>query len=163
MKFLRHEAKLVDDWIRFEAEFRGTYAHQLTEAIRNCKTDEDLKNIMINSMLSRYSLYYTKSNKPYLTTKMMMELLDRDNFQFTSPSPRLNKLQQSLDYLTESSGLFPVLWKVDQIWGNDTSNELIQFLINSYKEKFEPNDDHIMWASKYGEFYRSEGKPWIKN
>lgn len=163
MKFLRHEAKLADDWIRFEAEFKGSYAHQLTEAIRNCKTDEDLKNTIINSILNRYSLYYTKSNKPHLTTRMMTELLDKNDFQFISPSPRLNKLEQSLDYLMESSGLFPVLWKVDQVWGNDTSIELIKFLIDSYKDKFKPNQDHIFWVSKYTEIYRQEGKPWVKD
>src|SRR5699024_11340038 len=89
----------------------NAFATRRSFDLRNCKTDEDLKNIKINSMLRRYSLYYTKSNKPYLTTKMMMELLDRDNFQFTSPSPRLNKLR-SEEHTSELQSRFDLIYSI---------------------------------------------------
>src|SRR5699024_7716802 len=54
MKHMRHIAKEVDDWTRVEAEFSGDYAHQLTDAIKECNSDEQLKNIIISSILDRY-------------------------------------------------------------------------------------------------------------
>ncbi|HEM2203619.1 TPA: hypothetical protein U0251_002908, partial [Listeria monocytogenes] len=51
MTHLRHEAEKLDDWVRYEAEYKGRYAHQLTDAIENCKSDEELKNIIVSSIL----------------------------------------------------------------------------------------------------------------
>lgn len=63
MTHMRHEAEQLNDWVRYEAEYKGRYAHQLTEAIKNYKTDEDLKNIIVNSIIDRYGFYYTKESK----------------------------------------------------------------------------------------------------
>jgi len=92
MTHLRHEAEKLDDWVRYEAEYKGRYAHQLTDAIENCKTDEELKNIIVSSILDRYGFYYTKENKkgkinrPTKETKKMLELLNNNDFKFDSPS-----------------------------------------------------------------------------
>ncbi|MFL0506577.1 hypothetical protein ACH0B5_12580 [Ureibacillus sp. 179-F W5.1 NHS] len=58
MKFMRHIAKEVDDWTRVEAEFSGDYAHQLTDGIKECSTDEQLKNVIISSLIDRYMFFY---------------------------------------------------------------------------------------------------------
>ena len=72
MKYYRHIAQVVDDWVRVEVEYSGDYAHQLTEQIKNCQTDEQLKEIILCSILSRYMFFYTKSNKPHKITKLMI-------------------------------------------------------------------------------------------
>lgn len=161
MKFLRHIAKEVDDWTRVEAEFTGAYAHQLTDAIKSCETDEQLKNLILSSILDRYMFFYTKSNRPHKLTKLMLELLDEKDFTFVSPSPRSNVLEQSIDHLIANSGLFPTLWKVGQIWGADASEELLDFLYEQYQANFNPNDDHTAWINKYKDIYQLDGKPWI--
>lgn len=160
MKFMRHVAKNVDDWTRLEAEFSGSYAHQFTDAIKNCNSDQELKNILLSSILDRYMFFYTKSNRPHKITKSMLKLLDKKNFQFESPSPRSNKLEQSINHLVTNSGLFPTLWKTEQIWGDETSIELLLFLYEFYKEHFEPNDDHEKWISNFKNVYVTDGKPW---
>lgn len=160
MKFLRHIAKEVDDWTRVEAEFTGAYAHQLTDAIKSCETDEQLKNLILSSILDRYMFFYTKSNRPHKLTRLMLELIDKKEFTFVSPSPRINILEQSIDHLIENSGLFPTLWKVEQIWGADASEELLDFLYEQYQANFKPNDDHNIWINKYKEVYQQDGKPW---
>ncbi|TCI52063.1 hypothetical protein EVJ30_10585 [Exiguobacterium sp. SH5S13] len=163
MKYLRHIAKEVDDWTRVEAEFSGDYAHQLTEAIKECNTDEQLKNIILSSLVDRYMLFYVNSNRPHKITRLMLELLDNKNFKFESPSPRNNLLEQTIDHLIKGSGLLPTLWKVQQIWGDDTAQDLMKYFYEQYYEVFEPNDDHISWVSKYKKLYLSEGKPWEEN
>ncbi len=162
MKFMRHVAKEVDDWTRVEAEFSGVYAHQLTEAIMQCETDDQLKNVIISSILDRYMFFYVDSNRPHKITKLMLELLNSKDFSFESSSPRNNLLPQSIDHLVKSSGLLPTLWKVQQIWGGDASKELMNYLYNEYQKGFFPNDDHKSWISKYKQIYLSEGKPWSK-
>lgn len=163
MKYLRHIAKEVKDWTRVEAEFSGEYAHQLTDAIKECDTDEQLKNVILSSLIDRYMLFYVNSNRPHKMTRLMLELLDDKEFHFESPSPRNNLLEQSIDHLIKSSGLLPTLWKAQQIWGDDTSRELMDYLYERYEDEFIPNDDHISWINKYKNLYLIEGKPWEEN
>lgn len=159
MKHMRHVAKEVDDWTRVEAEFSSEYAHQLTDAIKECETDEQLKNVMVSSLVDRYMLFYVNSNRPHKITKLMLELLDNKDFQFKSPSPRNNLLEQSIDHLLKGSGLLPTLWKVDAIWGEKTARKLLLYLYKQYLD-FEPNDDHIHWVNKYKQLYLHQGKSW---
>lgn len=160
MKYLRHIAKEVDDWTRVEAEFSGEYAHQLTDAIKECDTDEQLKNVIVSSLIDRYMLFYVNSNRPHKITRLMLELLDDKEFHFESPSPRNNLLEQSIDHLIKGSGLLPTLWKAQQIWGDNTSRELMDYLYERYEDEFVPNDDHVSWINKYKSLYLIEGKPW---
>ncbi|MBF2468050.1 replication initiation factor domain-containing protein [Listeria welshimeri] len=143
MKYMRHIAKEVDDWTRVEAEFSGEYAHQLTDAIRKCNTDEQLKNVIVSSLIDRYMFFYVNSNRPHKLTRLMLELLDKKDFHFESPSPRNNLLEQSIDHLIKGSGLLPTLWKVQQIWGDNTAQDLMDYLYKQYYDQFEANDDHI--------------------
>lgn len=160
MKYLRHVAKEVDDWTRVEAEFSGEYAHQLTDAIKECDTDGQLKNVIVSSLIDRYMLFYVNSNRPHKMTRLMLELLDDKEFHFESPSPRNNLLEQSIDHLIKGSGLLPSLWKAQQIWGDNTSRELMDYLYERYEDEFIPNDDHVSWINKYKSLYLIEGKPW---
>ena len=83
MSHMRHEDEKLEDWVRFEAEYKGEYAHQLTEAIRKCNTDTELKDGSVCSILDRYGIYYTKEsksgkvNRPTPETKKMLNLLDK--------------------------------------------------------------------------------------
>lgn len=161
MKYLRHIAKSEDtkDWIRIEAEIKGKYAHQMTEAIRGCETDNDLKNLIINSILDHYSFYYVKSRRPHKITKLMLELLEKKDFRFFSPSPRDNTLERSIEHLVTNSGLLPTMYKIEEIWGKKGVNEFLDYIIHEYK-KFKPNDDHIAWLRKRHNYYRLSNKPW---
>lgn len=166
MSHMRHEAEKLKDWVRFEAEYKGEYAHQLTEAIRGCNSDTDLKDIIVSSILDRYGIYYTKEskngkvNRPTPETKKMLNLLDNDNFAFTTKSTRNSLLSQSIHYIKTNSGLYPLLYKAKQIFGKDADKELLDWLYKEYYQGFSPNDDHIAFVKKYKKLYQKEGKPW---
>lgn len=166
MSHLRHEAKQLNDWVRFEAEYKGEYAHQLTEAIRNCNTESELKDIIVGSILDRYGIYYTKEsksgkvNRPTPETQKLLDLLDTDDFRFTTKSSRNSLLSQSIDYIRQNSGLFPLLYKANEIFGKGTDKELLEWLYDDYYQNFTPNDDHIGFVNKYKPLYQKEGKPW---
>lgn len=166
MSYLRHEAEQLDNWVRFEAEYKGHYAHQLTEAIKECHTDDDLKNIIVGSILDRYGMYYTKeskndnTNRPTKETKKMLDLLENNSFMFKTPNTRNSELFQTVDYLIKSSGLFPTLWKARQIWSDGADKKLMDYLLQVYYESFIPNDDHIAFVKKYKALYQREGFSW---
>ncbi len=166
MSHMRHEAEKLEDWVRFEAEYKGEYAHQLTEAISKCNTDTELKDVIVCSILDRYGIYYTKEsksgkvNRPTPETKKMLNLLDNNAFSFTTKSTRNSLLSQSINYIKTNSGLYPLLYKVKQIFGNDADKELLNWLYEEYYQKFSPNDDHIGFVKKYKKIYQKEGKPW---
>ena len=159
MKHMRHIAKTVEDWTRVEAKFMGHYAHQLTDEIMRCDTDDQLKNLIISSILDKYMFFYTKSNRPHKITKLMLELLDKKDFHFQPASSKNNLLDQSIDHLLKGSGLLPTLWKVEKIWGHGSATELLTHLYNEYQD-FEPNEQHVSWVNKYKNLYLIEGKPW---
>ena len=55
----------------------------------------------------------------------------------------------SLMHLVYGSGLFPALYKCDEIWGDESSMSLLQSLHDIYKEDYVPNDDVRLWLKKH--------------
>ena len=160
MKYLRHIAKECKDWVRLEAEFSSDYAHQLTFMFKNCKDDEELKNIILSSILDKYMFFYTNSGKPTKITRLMLKELDNKNFSLESPSPRNNSLEKSIDYLIKGSGLFSTMFKIQVIWGKCAVNEFIEYLKSEYENNYKPNNDVTIWINKNEESYLKQGKPW---
>lgn len=159
MKYLSHIANQVDDWVRVEAEISGKYSHQWTDAVTECRSDVDFKNLILSSILDRYMFFYVKSRKPHKITRLMLELMNDKQFTFSSPSPRDNSLKASIDHLIKGSGLFPTIYKIQAIWGDEGVAEFIEYLLSNY-ENFVPNDDHLVWIRKHHGANRLDGKPW---
>lgn len=152
------EAINCDNWVRFEAAFKGTYAHGLSDQLETIKNDLELKDLLVSALTDRYQFYYVKSEKLTTYTKKMLNLLHQRNFMFSTPSPRNNLLEQSQMHLLSGSGLFPYLYKVWRIWGDDGLKKCIAFLQNEF-ENYEPNDDVISWLKKYSVLYTKQGYP----
>ncbi|MEW4355109.1 hypothetical protein AB1I63_09725 [Streptococcus pneumoniae] len=146
-------------WIRFEAEIKGRYAHELTTHLKECQSDTDLKNLLLSAILDKYMFFYKRSNKPHKITELMIELLEEKNFSFSSAKQKISSLEESIHHIEHSSGLFSLLYKVDEIWGKETSIELLEYLYHQYKQCFRPNADHKKWLAQYSRYYRENGKP----
>lgn len=152
------EAIHLNSWVRFEAVFKGTYAHDLSEQLEAIQNDKDLKNLLVTALTDRYQFYYAKSEKPTTYTKKMLGLLNQRYFMFSSPSPRNNLLEQSQMHLLNGSGLFPYLFKVWHIWGDEGLKRCLTFLNDEF-EKYEPSDDVMAWLNKYSVLYTKQGYP----
>lgn len=153
-----HEAIHHDEWIRFEAVYKGAYAHDLSDQLEHINNDTELKDLLVSALTDRYHFYYAKSERLTNYTKKMIDLLNQKNFMFTSPSPRMNLLEQSQKHILNGSGLFPYLYKVSHIWGEDGLKKCLAFLYNEF-ENYEPNDDVISWLQKYSVLYSKQGCP----
>lgn len=152
------EAIYYNDWVRFEAVFKGKYAHELSEKIKKINNETDLKDILVSALTDRYQFYYSKSDKLTTYSKKMMDLLTQRNFSFNSPSPRYNLLEQSQRHIVSGSGLFPYLFKVWRIWGDEGLNKCVSYLHKEF-EDYEPNDDVLSWLKKYSALYSKQGLP----
>lgn len=152
------DAKQFDSWVRFEAVFKGTYAHDLSVQLGAIQNDTELKNLLVTALTDRYQFYYAKSEKLTIFTKKMLGLLNQRNFMFSSPSPRMNLLEQSQRHVLSGSGLFPYLFKVWHIWGDEGLQRCWDFLNDEF-QNFEPNDDIMAWLKKYSALYTKQGYP----
>src|SRR5699024_4768435 len=120
--------------------------------------DTELKNLLFSALTDRYQFHYAESNELTFYSKKMIDLLTKKNFSFSSPSPRVNLLEQSQKHILNGSGLFPYLYKVQSIWGNDGLESCLSFLQSEF-EKYKPNDDVLIWLNKYSEQYKNQGEP----
>lgn len=152
------EAVNCDSWVRFEASYKGTYAHSLSEKLNTINNANELKNLLVSALIDRYQFYYTKSDKQTIFTKKMIDLLIVKDFKFTCPSPRNNLLEQSQRHILRGSGLFPYLYKVYTIWGNEGLIDCLNFIYDEFGN-YVPNDDVIAWIRKYSELYKIQGMP----
>lgn len=157
----RNIDKNVEDWVRFEVEFKEKFAHQLTLALLDCQSDNEAKNIILSAVLDKYLFFYTKSNRLHKISKLMLEQLESGAFSFTTSKITDNSLEKSIQYLIRGSGLLALLWKVDQIYGQRSSPKLLGHFYQIYKNTFKPNKDHLSWLNKYQNELKDTKEPWI--
>lgn len=152
------EALQCDSWVRFEAVYKGNYAHDLSDELQGIKSDTELKDLLVTALTDRYQFYYAKSDKLTTYSKKMLDLLNQKSFIFNSPSPRTNLLEQSQKHILNGSGLFPYLYKVRRIWGDEGLKKCLTFLYDEF-DNYEPNDDVMLWLKKYSVLYTKQGYP----
>ncbi len=142
------EALNTASWVRFEAVFKGDYAHQLTDIIM-ATGEEKLKSLIADKVAEKYRFYDLESKK---YTNFTIALCNKSKEIFSRlrlESPRDNDLTRSLIHLVNGSGLFPTLYKCDEIWGDESSMNLLECLHDIYKDDYEPNDDVRLWLRKH--------------
>lgn len=142
------EALSTQSWVRFEAVYKGKYAHILTDLIRN--TDEDnLTDLIADKITEKYRFYDMETGEYTDFTKALLEKSKVDFERLQIDSPRDNDLIGSLYHLISGSGLFSTLYKCDEIWGNEASKELLKYLHGIFKKEYEPNEDIKLWLKKH--------------
>ena len=50
----------------------------------------------------------------------------------------------------KGSGLFPLLKKIEEIWGTQARNHFIIRLVQEYEINYTPNPDVRLWLTKFG-------------
>lgn len=147
-----YDAIKCEDWVRLEAQFLGKYAHDLTNVIRNCQSEEDLGQMVASSLIDRYSFYDPHGEKYHYITRKLMEIITTKTVFLSSPSPRNASLEKTFNYIIEGSGLMSLLYKIKRIYGEDGVNYVFGLLFEAY-DSYKPNEDVISWIEKYHEEY----------
>lgn len=146
--FRYKEALHTKSWVRFEAVFKGDYAHQLTDIIMGTG-EEKLKDLIACKVAEKYRFYDLENEKYTDFTTALCEKPEEDFPRLRLESPRDNDLIRSLKHLVNGSGLFSTLYKCDEIWGDESSMTLLECLHDIYKDGYEPNDDIRLWIKKH--------------
>ena len=146
--FRYQEALNTKSWVRFEAVFKGDYAHQLTDIIMKTG-DEKLTALIADKIAEKYRFYDLKKKKYMDFTTELLEKSEGNFQRLRLESPRDNDFFSSLKHLVRGSGLFPALYKCSEIWGDESSMDLLRCLHDIYKDGYEPNDDVKVWLKKH--------------
>lgn len=146
--FRCREAAGTLSWVRFEAVFKGCYAHQLTDIIME-SGEENLKGLIADKIAEKFRFYDLENGKYADFSAALFENAERQFQHLRLESPRDNDFIGSLLHLANGSGLFPALYKCDKVWGNGTSTALLRHLHGIYADEYAPNDDVLLWLKKH--------------
>ncbi|WP_206911400.1 hypothetical protein IGL98_003369 [Enterococcus sp. DIV0840] len=147
-----------ESWIRFEMVVKGKYSHELTKAIMKIENEQDFKTLILSAITDRYRFLNAKTNELTFYSTEMISALSAKSFEFNTPSPRNNSLFSSINHIIKGSGLFPTLYKIQDIWGIDGLKDFWIFLDKCYT-LYKPNDDVNIWLKKNKNDYLAQGTP----
>lgn len=150
------EAESLNDWVRLEVIFRGTYAHNLHEELLKVQNHNDLKNLIVGAILSKYQFWYIKSKKMMKFTKDMNDMLNTSVYEFENPKMRTVELEKMIDYHIKGSGILPLIHKLEQTFGDGTGKDFLNWLYEMYYNGYEPSKDDIAWLNKHKTLYQKE-------
>lgn len=132
-------------WIRFEAVFRGEYAHQLTKKLLEVSSDKQLSDLILNVFLQKYYFRFRKSKRPTAYTQTMKKLLTAPEAPLMPLSTEDHELEKKLSYLLGSSGMMSNFFAVQQLWGDDGLQKLLQHIFDELQD-WQPTYSAVKWV-----------------
>lgn len=146
-----HLAESLDDWVRFEASLRHSYAAQFGDAVRLAVDDAEYADLIGSVFAQRYQFYENGEVAPY--TEALLNSLGARLLRLSSSSSRNGDLAASLRYVRDGSGLMPLLYKSSLIWGDGAPSALLAWLLTAL-DFYEPNPDCRAWLRNNQADYR---------
>lgn len=150
--FRYEEALAVESWVRLEAVFKGKYAHQITDSIRDelGSDEQSMKSFIASKLLEKYRFVDVETEEYADLTVALLNVVDAGEHDFSRlrlESPRDSELIRSIQYLMFNSGLFTTMFKCDAIWGNNSGIELLLRMAAVYLRGRHPPDDAVRWVT----------------
>lgn len=144
-----HIAKDLDSWIRFEAVFKKDYARQISEILKKINSKEELHKLIANKILEKFCFIDSSTHE---LTNFSHDLLKLEsNFPaLISRNSRNNALSASIMYHLNNSGLLPLFFKIQYIWGKEALTQFLVTLVDYFEAYYSPNRDAITWLNKHG-------------
>ncbi|HGC8952349.1 TPA: replication initiation factor domain-containing protein [Streptococcus agalactiae] len=144
-----HLTKYCDSWIRMEASYKGTYSNQILALLLDIDSSQDLSKLIANKMIDKYCFHDAETGQPLPFTSDLLKGFG-DFPELESLNSRNNDLLSTISYLMKGSGFFPLLRKIEEIWGTQARNHFIIRLIQEYETNYTPNRDVGIWLNKFG-------------
>lgn len=133
------EAVKYKSWVRFEAVYRGNYAHKITEELQKISTEDELKQMIAKCISDRYQFYDIATGGALeITEDLVGVALGSQAGKLSCPGNRDNTLRQSIQHLKKHSGLFAIFYKIEAIWGQQGIWELNNHLVEVYWKEYKP-------------------------
>lgn len=152
---LVHLTNFCNTWVRFEASYRGTYANQILKLLLGVNTENQLSELIFSKITDKYRFYDIETNTPIAFTNTILDKIG--NYpNLISSSSRNNDLISTMLYIMKGSGFFPLLKKIEEIWGIEARNELVSILVTTYEDIYTPNQEVKIWLKKYSSELKSQ-------
>lgn len=135
--FRLKEALQYDEWIRFEAVFKGKYAHSISETlIKEPMNDIEFTQYISKIITQKYRFFDIQTDDYTFFTKELLVLSDKCTYdRLRIESPRDNALSQNINHILHGSGLFPTFYKIQKLYGNEAVENFISFLRLYYHQE----------------------------
>lgn len=151
--FRLDEAMDCNSWTRFEASFKGDYAHQITEQLKSVDSEVALSQFIASKICDKFRFLDVRENTYTDYTQDLLLLVCNSSYSaLRTENPKNNSLNESIAHIISGSGLFPVCYKVGKIWGVRAEKELLQMLYELYDRHYRNEFDkkpHIQsWLKK---------------
>lgn len=143
-----HILNYCDSWIRKECSYKGTYSNQILALLLTIDCPEELSQLIVNKFLDKYVFYDSYTGNPLPFTNDLLKGVGHFP-PLSSMYSRNNDLMSSISYLMRGSGLFPLLTKIEKIWGKNARNHFIIRLIQEYETNYSPNKDVSLWLNRF--------------
>ena len=141
--------KYCDSWVRMEASYKGIYSNQILALLLDIDSSQDLSKLIVNKMIDKYCFHDTKTGEPLPFTSDLLKGFGSFP-ELESLNSRNKDLLATISYLMKGSGFFPLLRKIEEIWGTQARNHFIIRLIQEYEVNYTPNPDVGLWLNKFG-------------
>lgn len=168
--FRYQEAIECSSWLRLEAVYKGTYAHQISDYFldeNNVFTPDDLICFIASKITDKYRFMSTSTGQLLDFSEELVNMASGiAAAPLSCPSPRDNSLWQSLEYIIHNSGLlitlakayytYPELENVISMilqWIEKVFNEFYLPMVNSKEHK---NHDLWKWLKTHRETTREQ-------
>ncbi len=159
-KGVRYEkARSVKNWVRFECVLRDEYAHQITDELLNVHNDDELGELVAQTIAYKFYLCYVKNGVLECPTEYTQALLDasqNNNFILKSNCYINTELIRKICYIFGGSGLMAIFAMIEKSWGMQGVYEFLNFLAVAYERAYEPNDQNKAWVRAFSPYYRTQ-------
>lgn len=135
--FRKNEAIQCSEWIRFEAVYKGKYAHDISEAfIHNLMDDVTFTAYIAQIITQKYRFFDCKDNDYTYFTKDLISIAEESRLsRLRCESPRDNSLSQSIQHIISGSGLFSTLYKIRYLYGEEAERQFLDDLYRFYQRE----------------------------
>lgn len=133
--YRKQEALDCKNWIRFEAVFRGKYAHIISETLLDNEwTGEEFEQYIAQMITQKYRFVAMDTEQYEDFTQKLLDVADgSDKPDLYCGSPRDNSLRQNIAHIKHGSGLYPTLYKIGQLFGKGAEDEFMNYIFHCYK------------------------------
>ncbi|WP_189723663.1 replication initiation factor domain-containing protein [Staphylococcus warneri] len=144
-----------DSWTRIELELKKYYAHNISELILNCETEEEFNKILIGTFIEKFTFLEVDNNEnsddEYIELPFYQKLQQFMNGEKIvlkgHERKRVTELEQKYNYML-NNGSMRLFAMIKKAYGEEGLREVFE-LINKDCEKIELNRDHFRLIDKF--------------
>lgn len=137
-----------DSVVRFELVLKHELAHNFTRKLLKIHSEQELNDLILSVFLQKFYFKRTKTDKPVIYTKMMINALKKQQSHLQGHLNRDHSLPLLFDYLLDGSGTIPTLYKIYALWGESDLDQALGY-IKSYLINWKVNAGCELWLKNH--------------